>query len=162
MQRRISSAFTEFYKVYGILCLAIFFAFFGFRFFYLPDLPVFLFFSLIIFINIINAFDFWRMKEVEMTDAGLLISRRIFFNQETIFVPYENIEKVKSKLWWFGNEKRISIKFAGVTDFGKEIIFIGRGFRRATQAEIVAELSRTIIRNKTSGKINAALRELEN
>ncbi|MGC2235733.1 MAG: hypothetical protein WA584_06205 [Pyrinomonadaceae bacterium] len=100
------------------------------------------------------------MKEVEMTDGGLIISSRKIFNQETIFVPYEKIESVKNKLWWLGNRKRVSVKFTEDTDFGKEISFISKGFSLMSQAEIVEDLNRTVIRNKTSEKLNAVFRQL--
>lgn len=161
MERRISTSFTEFYKVYGILCVAMFFALFGFHFFDSPVFPFPFFPLLFISINIIFTVNFWRMKEVEMSDAGLIISRRMFFNQETIFVPYENIESVKRKLWWLGNSRQVSIKFTEKTDFGNEVTFISRGFTRMSQLEIVEELNRTVIRNKTSDKINAAFNQLE-
>lgn len=96
-----------------------------------------------------------------MTDAGLLVSSRKFFNQQTIFVPYEKIETVKNKFWWLGNKKRVSVKFTENTEFGEEISFISKGFSLISQAEIVEELSRTVIRNKTSEKIKSAFYELE-
>ena len=162
MERKISSSLTEFYKVYGILCVAIFFAIFGFRFFDLLDLQFFIFLSIIAVINLMMAFDFWRMKEVEMTDAGLLISSRFFFRQKTIFVPYENVEEVKKRLWWLGNLKRISIKFKENTDFGGEISFITKGFTRHSQTKIYEELSRAVARNQTARSLGSSILGIDN
>jgi hypothetical protein len=155
MERKISSSFTEFYKVYGVVSIFIFVLFFAVPFSIFLNSP---FYILVILglINLFTAFDFWRMKEVEMTDSGLLISSRLFFKQKTIFVPYEKIESSKNKLWWLGNNKRISIKFKENTDFGKEISFISKGFTLNSQTKIVEELNRAIIQNRNAERLNSA------
>ena len=162
MERRISSSFTEFYKVYGIFSVLILVAFVGLPFFNPFDWQFSVFMFAALFINLFFAFDFWQMKEVEITEAGLIITDRFFFTQKTIFIPFEQIESVNNKLWWLGNNRRTSIKFTENTKFGKEISFISKGFTRTTQAEIIEELNRTIIRSKRNDRINAAFHQLDN
>lgn len=162
MERKISSSFTEFYKVYSILCIVLFVGIFGFTYFDFFDFPFSLFILLAFGVNLFLAFDFRRMKEVEITEAGLIITDRFFFTQKSIFVPFEQIENANNKLWWLGNKKRISIKFTENTEFGNEICFIAKGFTRMAQVEIIEELNRTIIRNKTADRIKSAFQQLEN
>ncbi len=154
MERRISSSFTEFYKVYGVASIALFLLFFAVPFYGLLVFP----YSLIIFLlgalNLFAAIDCFRMKEVGMTDSGLLISKRFFFNQKTIFVPYENIELSKLKL--IGNNNRVSIKFTEPTEFGEKISFISKGYTIKAQAKIVEELNQAIIQNKKAEQLNSA------
>lgn len=152
MKRKISSSFTEFYKVYGICALILFILFFGRSFSSLSFVSICMF--LFIFFTLFTAFDFWRMKEVEMTGAGLIISERFFFTQKTIFVPFEKIEAVKNTARWLGTNKKVSIKFTGNTTFGKEIFFLSKGFASIKQSEIVGELNRLAIRSKNPNGLN--------
>lgn len=91
-----------------------------------------------------------------MTDAGLIITERFFFTQKSIFVPFEQIESVNNRLWWLGNKKRTTIKLLEETEFGKEILFISRGFTRINQAEIIEELNRAVLGSKNAERLNSA------
>jgi flagella basal body P-ring formation protein FlgA len=156
MERKISSSLTEFYKVYGIFALIIFLLFLAPLFFDFLEFPFTILLSLAALINLFAAYDFWRMKEVELTGAGLIITERFFFNQKTVFIPFEKIETVKNKLWWLGNKNRITIQFTEITEFGEEISFLSNKFTRTAQAELVEELNRTILRNKSANRLSSA------
>jgi len=162
MERKISSSFTEFYKVYSILCVLMIPAFFAMGFFRLLNFPFSLFMLLIFALNLFLVYDFWRMKEVEIVDAGLIITDRFFFTQKSIFVPFDKLETVNNKLWWLYNNRRTTIKFTEPNEFGSEICFISKGLTRVKHAEIIEELNRTIIRNKTEERIKAAFHQLNN
>lgn len=161
MNRKISSSLTEFYKVYGVFCIFIFFAVFGFGFFDTSDLAPSIFLLLLFVSLLFIAFDFWRMKEVEMTETGLLISRRFFFSQKTIFVPYENVKFAKYKFWWLGHNHQISIKFLETTEFGEEILFFGKGIFKSSRDKIFDDLKSAIFGHKISEKLNAANIQIE-
>jgi hypothetical protein len=161
MPRKISSSLTEFFKVYGVLCVIMFFTVFGWRFFYSSDLGFSLLMLAVFTINIFFAVDFWRMKEVELDDAGLIITKRVFFKQQSIFVPYENIKEVKNRFKWLGNRARTTIEFNEKTELGDEIYFLAKGFTRSSQAKTVEELKRATIQNKNAERLNSAFSEKE-
>jgi hypothetical protein len=162
MERKISSSFTEFYKVYSILSILLIAGFLASGFFEIVDFASLIFVLLIFVLSLFFVIDFWRMKEVEITDAGLIVTDRFFFTQKSIFVHFEKIENANNKLWWLGNKRRTTIKFTENTEFGNKICFIAKGFTRMAQVEIIEELNRTIIRNKTADRINAAFHQLDN
>ena len=154
MERKISSPFTEFFKVYTILGMIVLsFIIFG-LIFSGNGFPVFLLAAL--GLSLFLAFDYWRMKEVEMTDAGLIVTERFFFTQKSIFVPFEQIESVNNSLWWLGNKKRTTVKFLEETEFGKEIVFVCRGFTRVNQAIVMEELKRAALANKSAERLDSA------
>jgi hypothetical protein len=162
MERKISSSFTEFYKVYSILCVVVFAGLFGLGFFSYLEFPASLFIFLAFAVNLFLVYDFWRMKDVEITDSGLIITERFFFTQKSIFVPFDKIEKVGNRLWWLGNKRRATIKFTEPCEFGDEICFIAKGFSRMAQREIIEEINRTVIRSRTEERLKAAFHELNN
>jgi hypothetical protein len=102
------------------------------------------------------------MKEVEIADAGLIITERFFFTQKSIFVPFEQIESADNRLGWLGNKKRTTIKFLEETEFGKEICFICRGFTRSNQASVIEQLNRAAIRSKNPNGLNPMPDDLNN
>lgn len=154
MERRISSSFTEFNKVYGVFSLVLFSLFFVVPFYDLLPFPYSLIIFLLAVLNLFAAISSFRMKKVEMTDAGLLISSRFFFNQKTIFVPFEKVELLKLK--YIGSNKTVSIKFTEPTEFGKKISFISKGYTLNSQAKIVEELNQAIIQNRKAEQLNSA------
>jgi hypothetical protein len=154
MERRISSSFTEFSKVYGIVSLVVFLFIFAVPFYGSPTFPYSLFIFFFGALNLFAAINCFRMKKVEMTDAGLLISSRFFFNEKTIFVPYEKIELLKLKL--IASNNTVSIKFTEPTELGKKISFISKGYTINSQAKIVEELNQAIIQNKKAERLNSA------
>ena len=95
-------------------------------------------------INLYFAFDFWRMKEVELTAAGLIVTERFFFTEKTFFVPFEQIAEVTNDVWWRGGKRRIVLKLNESAEFGKEICFMPKGFRLIGNEEVFYELQRTI------------------
>lgn len=161
MNHKISSPLTEFYKVYGVFCIFIFFAVFGFDFFDPSDFAPSIFLLLLFVSLLFIAFDFWRMKEVEMTETGLLISRRFLFSQQIIFVPYEKVKSAKRKFWWLGNNHLVSIKFLEKTEFGEEIKFASRGMFKPSYDKILEDLNRAIFGHKISEKLNVADNQIE-
>ena len=158
MERKISSPFTEVFKVYSILSIIFLIGIIGFGLFGFSDFPIVVFLAL--GVSLFLAFDFWKMKEVEITDEGLIITERFFFTQKSIFVPFEKVENANSKLWWLGNKKRTTVKFTEPTEFGQEIRFISRGFTRFAQTEIIEEINRAVYRTRIDGKIDRAFNQL--
>jgi hypothetical protein len=156
MERKISSAFTEFYKVWGILSVILLVAIHGLPFFETKGILFSLFILLLYIVTLFFAFDFWRMKEVESTDAGLIITDRFFFTQKCTFVPFEQIETVTASFWRLNNSRRISVKFTENTEFGNEIFFVSKGFTQITRAKIVEELNRTVRRSKNAERLKSA------
>lgn len=154
MERKISSSLTEFYKVYGVVLLIIFLLAFSYQFFDSPDSLSMYFLLAIFLLNILVMIDSWQMKDVEMTDAGLIITERFFFKQKSIFVPYEKIETVKNKFWWLGNNARTSIKFTEKSEFGNEITFNCKGFTLNSRAKIIEELNLNLKHSKSLGHKN--------
>lgn len=156
MERKISSSLTEFYKVYGILAILLVAILFGNILFDFSALPgsIFVYFTLAL--TLFTTFEFWKMKEVEMTDSGLIISDRFFFTQKTIFVPFETIETAQIKLKWLGSKNCIKVRFTERTLFGNEISFIPKKFTRVSKFELVDEINQTAIRNKLSSRLNSA------
>lgn len=154
MERRISSPFTEFFKVYTILAIIVFFyILFGFVSSG-GGFPLFLLAAM--GLSLFLAYDYWRMKEVEMTDEGLILTERFFFTQKSVFVPFEQIESVSNRLWWLGNKKRTTVKFLEKTEFGKEIVFVCCGFTRVNQAIVMKELKRVALANKNAERLSSA------
>ena len=156
MEHKISSSFTEFYKAYLFVSLFVLLLIVGnFIFNFAPiSFPFsFLPFGLIILIHALTAIDVWRMKEVELTEAGFLITGRFFFKQKTTFVPFESVERVKNKYWWLGYSKRITIKFNENTEFGEEASFLSKSFTRMGQVKMVEELNQLIWDKKTDDAI---------
>lgn len=151
MERKITSSFTEFYKVYGVVWFFLALIFLGPTFFDFSN-PVLFSLSMIFILAI--TFDFWRMKEVELTEVGLIITNRFFFKEESAFVPFENIEIVRNKLRWIGNYKRVSIKFIEPIKFGKEISFLNNRSKISAQVELVEELNRSVRQSKKSELLN--------
>ena len=162
MPRRISSAFTEFYKVYGILIVLLFVPIIGLPFFNPFDFSFTIGLLVVIIFNLFFVFDFWRMKDVELTDAGLIITQRFFFTQKTVFVPFEQIKVVKNKLRWGLTKKRIFVEFNEPNGFGKEICFLTKGYWQATHAGIFEELRLTIARHKNERQLNEPILQLNN
>lgn len=96
------------------------------------------------------------MKEVEITEAGFIVTDRFFFKQKTIFFPFENIKRVKNKFWWLGNNKRITIEFVKPTEFGSEISFLGNSFSRIKLVKMVEELNQIVWEKKNAESLNPA------
>lgn len=153
MERKISSSFTEFYKVFGVAYFIFALIFFGAGFGGFPN-P--LLFSLLLIFSFLIAFDFWKMKEVEMTEVGLIITNRFFFKQESVFVPFKDIEIIRNKFRWIGNYKRVTVKFIEPNKFGKEISFLSKPFTIFSQNEMVEELNRLVRKNKDAESLPSA------
>lgn len=147
MECKISSSFTEFYKVYPVFWFFLTSIFWGPTF--LDFSNPFLFSLSLIFIQAIT-FDFWRMKKVELTEIGFIITNRFFFKEECVFVPFEKVEVVRNKFRWMGNYKRVSVKFIEPIKFGKEISFLCNRSKITAQVEMVEELNRSVRQSKIS------------
>ena len=162
MERKISTALNEFYKVYGIMIVLLFLPFAGLPFFNPFGMKFSPLLLGIILLNMIFVFDLWRMKEIELTDAGLIVTDRFFFNQKTVFVPFEQIDAVESKFRWLSSRNRISVKFTEATALGMDITFISKGFTRTAHNEVYEELTRAVSRHKNDKRLDAAARQLKN
>jgi len=162
MNRKISSAFTEFYKVFGILVFLLFLPFVGLPFFNPFEMRFSPPWLVGLIINLFVTFYLWRMKDVEMTDAGLIITERFFFSQKTVFVPFEQIEEVRNESSWLKNERDIYVKFFEPNQFGEEIFFMSKGFWNADHIEILEDLKRAISRHEEEKQLAAKPRRLFN
>ncbi|MCD9185219.1 MAG: hypothetical protein LUM44_02210 [Pyrinomonadaceae bacterium] len=153
MERKISSSLTEVNKVLSavtFIAFLIVYAYILINYFSLPTA----FFSLLLGAAYAFAvYEAWRMKDVEATDSGLIISKRLLFKQKHIFVPFENIESVKNKFLLFENTNQVRVRFHETTEFGKEVSFTSKDYKFFSESRLVKDLHQRAVESKNAEPI---------
>jgi hypothetical protein len=97
---------------------------------------------LILFLPVYWAF---KIKQVILTEKGLVIFHIHFGNRREIFVPFENIESVSQRFYQRSNLETVSINLKKITEFGSTIIFMPKiRFLGVFEHPIVGELNQVI------------------
>lgn len=150
MERKISSSLTEFNKVASVISFFAFVFIYSYIIFNYFSLPIAVFSFLLGAAYAFVVHQAWQMKDVEMTESGLIVSERFFFSQKHIFVPFENIESVKNKFLLFENTNQVCVKFIEETAFGKEISFTSKDYKFFSESKIVKDLHQKALESKES------------
>lgn len=150
MERKISSSLTEFNKVLSAITFAAFLLIYSYILFNYFSLPIAAFSIILCAIYGLLVREIWQLKDVEVTESGLIISKRLLFNRKFIFVPFENIESVKNKFLLFENTNQVKIKFIKETEFGKEISFTSKDYAFFSENKIVKELRQKSLESKNA------------
>lgn len=150
MERKISSSLTEVNKVLSAVTFVAFVLVYTYLLINYFSLPIAFFTFLLGVAYAFAVYEAWRMKNVEATDSGLIISQRLLFKQKHIFVPFENIESVKNKFLLFENTNQVRVKFLETTEFGNEITFTSKDYKFFSESKLVKDLHQKAIESKNA------------
>lgn len=153
MERKISSSLTEFNKVLSAVTFAAFVLIYSYILLNYFSLPIALFALILGALYAFVVYEAWRMKDVEITEAGLIVSRRMLFSQKHIFVPFEKIASIKNKFLWFENTNQVVVKFTDETEFGDEISFTSKDYKFFSESQIVRELRRKAVESQNAERL---------
>lgn len=150
MERKISSSLTEVNKVLSAVTFIAFLIIYAYILLNYFSLPIAFFSLLLGAAYAFVVYEAWRMKDVEATDSGLIISQRSLFKQKHIFVPFENIESVKNKFLLFENTNQVRVRFHETTEFGNEISFTSKDYKFFSEIKLVKDLREKAVESKNA------------
>jgi hypothetical protein len=102
-----------------------------------------------ILISFLPVYWAFKIKQVVLTEKGLLIFHIHFGKRMEMFVPFENIENISQKFYQRSNIETVSIKLNKITEFGSKIVFMPKiRFLGIFEHPIVGELNQVVERNR--------------
>jgi hypothetical protein len=102
-----------------------------------------------VLVSLLPVYRAFKIKQVALTEKGLLIFHIHFGKRKEIFVLFENIEYVSQKFYQRSNYETVSIKLYNLTEFGSKIIFMPKiRFFGILEHPIVSELNQVVERSR--------------